>query len=361
MAQMIIIGSIGLDDISTPFGEIKNALGGSAIYASYAASFFGEFCNDKSHNLQSKLIHPEFSSSGNPHNMKVTENKSSIGLVAIAGEDLPKEHFELLRQRNIDLQGVTIHGKNFRWSGKYEFDMNQAHTLKTELNSLADFTADIPAEYKDAKYILLANNPPELQLKVIEQLRDPKFIVLDSMNLWIQIAKEKLIEIIKKVNVLVINDAEARMLFDTVNLAQAAKKALALGVQYCIIKKGEHGALLFAREFCGTAAKFSKPCNPDNENHNQNNNGNELHFNAPGYPLEVIKDPTGCGDCFAGGFIGYLAATDNLSFANIKKAVVYGSTIASFNAEDFSLERMKRLTLKEIDARYKEFERMRSF
>ena len=310
---MIIIGSIGLDDISTPFGEVKTVLGGSAIYASYAASFF-------TNSVENKI-------------------KIKLGIVAIAGEDFPKEQLQLLQQRNIDLNGLTIQGKNFRWSGKYEFDMNQAHTLKTELNSLADFEADLPEEYKNAQYILLANNPPMLQLKVIEQLAKPKFIVLDSMNLWIQTAKESLIKVIKRVDALVINDSEARMLFNTVNLVQAARQALLLGVQYCIIKKGEHGALLFAKDSAG----------------------NELHFNAPGYPLELIKDPTGCGDCFAGGFIGYLAATDDMSFANIKKAVVYGSTIASFNAEDFSLNRMKRLTSAEIDSRYKEFEKMRSF
>jgi ribokinase len=318
MADLIIIGSIGLDDISTPFGNVKNVLGGSAVYASYAASFFTQ----------------NFTQNNSNNNKQIKQ-----GIVAIAGEDLPIEHFELLRQKNIDTIGIIIQGKNFRWSGKYEFDMNQAHTLKTELNSLADFQAEIPESYKNAEFILLANNPPKLQLKVIEQLNAPKFIVVDSMNLWIQTAKESLLAVIKKANALVINDGEARMLFDTVSLVNAARQALSLGIQYCIIKKGEHGALLFAKDAAGK----------------------ELHFNAAGYPLEIIKDPTGCGDCFAGGFIGYLAATNNLSFANIKKAVVYGSAIASFNAEDFSLNRMKRLTSAEINSRYKEFEKLMSF
>ncbi len=332
MADMIIIGSIGLDDITTPFGTVTNAIGGSATYASYAASFF-------------------------------TERKIKLGLVAIAGQDLPTNYFDLLKNRNIDLTGVVIQGKNFRWSGKYEHDMQVAHTLKTELNSLMDFQAELPEEYKSAKYILLANNPPALQLKVLSQLKQPKFVMLDSMNLWIENQKEQLLEVIKKVDALVINDGEARMLFNTVNLVQAARQALKLGIKYCIIKKGEHGALLFAKE--------NKTENSDT--------AKEHHFSAPAYPLEVIKDPTGCGDCFAGGMLGYLASIDNNnnnnnisnnsnnSLSNIhflqqlKKAIIYGSVVASFNAEEFSLGKLQQISLVDIEKRYKEFEAMREF
>lgn len=299
MVELIIIGSIGLDDVKTPFGEKKAVLGGSAIYASFASSFF-----------------------------------TNPGVVSIAGKDFPEEHKKLLRDRDINIDGIEFKGKTFRWEGKYEYDMNEAKTLKTELNSLIEFSANLPEHYKDDKFLFLGNIDPILQLKVIEQATNPKFIAMDTMNFWISSKKETLIEVIKKVDLLLINDGEARQLFNTVNLLKAAKEALKLGPKYVIIKKGEHGALLFT----------------DN-----------THFNAPGYPLEVLKDPTGCGDSFAGGMMGYLAKTNNLSESNIRKAIIYGSVIASFNAEDFSLERQKRLTNDEIEERYKEFEKIRKF
>lgn len=299
MPRVIIVGTIGLDDVKTPFGEHKELLGGSGVYASFAASFF-----------------------------------TKVGLVSIAGEDFPYHHKEMLAKRNIDISGIEFKGNTFRWTGEYEYDMNEAKTLKTELNSLAHFKAQLPEHFKGNKYVFLANIDPELQLKVIEQIKEPKLVVMDTMNYWINTKKEKLIEVIKKVDILLLNDGEARQLFNTVNLLNAAKQALKLGPKYVIIKKGEHGALLFT---------------------------DDTHFNAPGYPLEILKDPTGCGDSFAGAMIGWLAKTNKISEANIRKAIIYGSVIASFNAEDFSLERQKRLTIEEIEQRYEEFEKIRAF
>ena len=299
MIKVIICGTIGLDDIKTPFGEIKNALGGSATYASIAASCFVE-----------------------------------VGMVSIAGKDLPSEHVEMLKNRKIDCDGVEFSGKNFRWSGEYHFDMNEAKTIKTELNSLLELKANLPENYKKKEFIFLANVDPELQIRVLDQITKPKLVVMDTMNFWIESKRERLLEAIKRVDVLMINDGEARELFNTVNLFDAAKKALTLGPKQVIIKKGEHGALLFSKNTV---------------------------FNAPGYPLEVIKDPTGCGDCFAGGFIGYLAATDDISESNMRKAVVYGSAIASFNAEDFSVNKVKKISREDIEKRYNEFKELRKF
>ncbi len=299
MTNLAIVGSVALDTVKTPFGERKEVLGGAATYASYAASFF-----------------------------------SKPGIVAVVGEDFPAEHLELLEKRGVDLSGVKKQGKTFRWSGSYEYDMNEAKTLKTELNSFESFKPELPESYKDAKYVFLANINPELQMNVLEQVRKPELVMLDTMNLWIETKKQELLEVVKKVDVLLLNDSEARQLFGTPSLVKAAAEALKLGPKQVIIKKGEHGALLFT---------------------------DRSHFSAPSYPLETIKDPTGCGDSFAGAMIGYLAKTGDISEKNIRKAIIYGSIVASFNAEDFSLERMKRLTNDEIEKRYKEFEMIKEF
>ena len=300
MIDVLIIGTIGYDTIETPFGKRTNVLGGSASYASIAASFFAK-----------------------------------PGMVAIVGDDFQKEHREFLESKNVSLHGLKqVHGKTFAWGGKYEFDMNEAKTAFTDLNTLLQFDAHVPEEYLDAKYIFLANTDPVLQMKVVEQLQQPTFIVMDTMNFWIQTKKDALLEVIKKVDVLLLNDSEARMLFQTVNLLKAAQEALKLGPKYIIIKKGEHGALLFS---------------------------DGKHFSAPGYPLEILKDPTGCGDSFAGGFIGYLAKNGKIEESALRKAIIYGSVIASYNAEDFSLERLKKLTQKEIEERYQEMKEIREF
>ena len=300
MVDLLIIGTVGYDNVETPFGKRMRALGGSASYASVAASFF-----------------------------------SKPGIVAIVGEDFEEQHKQLLLSKNISLHGLKqVSGKTFAWGGKYEYDMNEAKTEFTDLNTLLDFDAHVPDEFRNARFVFLANTDPVLQLKVIDQLKNPAFIVMDTMNFWIQTKKEDLLRVIAKVNVLLLNDGEARMLFGTVNLLQAAQQALKLGPQYVIIKKGEHGALLFS---------------------------DGKHFNAPGYPLEVIKDPTGCGDCFAGGFIGYIAKHGTVDERTLRKAIVYGSVVASFNAEDFSLDRISRLGHDEIEKRFGEMKEIREF
>ena len=299
MSEVLIIGTVALDTIETPFGKVERALGGSATYASFAASFF-----------------------------------SKPALISVVGNDFPKDYIELLKRKNIDLAGLKVTGKTFHWDGFYEYDMNEAKTRKTELNSLEHFSADVPQQYKDIKYVFLANIDPEQQLATLKQINNPDFVVLDTMNFWINSKKNFLMDAVKKVDVLLLNDAEARQLFSTVNLVNAANQALSLGPKAVIIKKGEHGALLFTKN---------------------------KHFNAPGYPLENIKDPTGCGDSFGGAFIGYLAKTRDLSEQNLRKAVVYGSVLASHNAEDFGLNRLRNLTMEDIEKRYKEFRDIREF
>ncbi|MBI2659193.1 bifunctional hydroxymethylpyrimidine kinase/phosphomethylpyrimidine kinase [Candidatus Woesearchaeota archaeon] len=299
MNDVLIIGTVAFDTIETPFGKVEKALGGSAAYASFAASLF-----------------------------------SKPALISVVGNDFPKEHIKLMKKKSINIEGLQITGKTFHWDGFYEYDMNEAKTRKTELNSLEHFKAEVPENYKDIKYIFLANIDPEQQLGVLRQMSKPKFVVLDTMNFWINSKKKSVIDAVKKADVLLLNDAEARQLFGTANLVNAANQALRLGPKAVIIKKGEHGALLFTKN---------------------------KHFNAPGYPLENIKDPTGCGDSFGGAFIGYLAKTKDLSESNFRKAVVYGSVVASHNAEDFGLNRLKRLTMNDIEKRYREFQDIREF
>ncbi|MBI2176719.1 sugar kinase [Candidatus Woesearchaeota archaeon] len=309
MANLVIVGSLALDTVKTPFGQVRDALGGAATYASYSASFFTK---------------------------PATATTGVVGVVGVVGNDFPKQHLQLLQQRGIDTSGVSVDktGNTFRWEGCYEYDMNEAKTVMTELGVFANFRPQLPDSYKSAEYVFLANIDPELQLKVLKQVRKPKLVLLDTMNYWIQNKKQLLLDVIKKVDVLLLNDSEARQLFETPNLVKAAATALKLGPKYIIIKKGEHGALLFS-------------------------DGN--HFSAPSYPLEAIKDPTGCGDSFAGALIGYLASKNSSSEKEIRKAIIYGSVVASFNAEDFSLERMKHIAAEDIEKRYEEFERIREF
>jgi len=296
--DVVICGSIGLDDITTPFGSVKAALGGSASFSAVAASYFAK-----------------------------------PGMISIAGTDFPEEYRKLLEDRGIDLTGVAIQGKNFRWQGSYEFDMNEAKTLGTELNSLAEFTAEVPTSYESAPVLLLANTDPEIQSNVAARLPNA-FTVLDTMNFWITSKQQELINAIALADVLVLNDAEARQLCDEVNLVKAAKQLRGMGPKYVIIKKGEHGALLFSDETC---------------------------FTAPGYPLEVLKDPTGAGDSFAGALAGYLATQPNRDEPTIRKAVIYGSTLASFCTEDFSTNKSAHLTHDQIEERYHAFKTLSHF
>lgn len=299
MVDVVVLGTIGLDDVETPFGTVDAVLGGSASYASTACSFFAK-----------------------------------PGVVSIVGEDFPKHHVAILDGKGINLDGVIRHGKTFRWAGLYEFDMNTAKTLRTELNCITEFSPVLPPVYRAAKFVFLGNLDPDVQMQVFKQLRSPDLVVMDTMNLWIEHKKEKLLEMISRVDLLLLNDGEARELFKTINLVTAAKKALSLGPRAVIIKKGEHGSLLFTKD---------------------------SHFSACGYPLEVVKDPTGCGDTFGGAFVGYLAKTRDVSEKNMRRAIVYGSVLASFNAEDFSLKRMEKLTHGEIEKRYEEMKGMREF
>lgn len=295
--DLVIVGTIGLDDVETPFGKVSSVLGGSGVYASKAASYF---------------VKPS--------------------LVSIVGRDLPKKDLELLS--GIDLSGVAKSDKTFRWSGFYEFDMNEAKTKKTELNALLKFDPVVPKNLCSAPFLFLGNIDPVLQLKVLTQMKNKPFVVLDTMNYWIESKAEDLMKVIKKVNAVVINEGEARQLFKTPNLIKAGRQILNLGPSFAIIKKGEHGALLFSA------------------------NG---FFSAPGYPLEEVKDPTGAGDSFAGGLVGYLAKTNDMTENNLRKAVIYGSVIASFCAEDFSLGYSQKVKFNDIEERYRVFEAIRRF
>ncbi|MEK6949287.1 MAG: PfkB family carbohydrate kinase [Nanoarchaeota archaeon] len=299
MVDLVIFGTVALDSLETPFGKADNVLGGSASYASIAASFF-----------------------------------SKPGILSIIGKDFPKEHLDFFNKRGIDTSGIIVGEKTFRWQGYYEYDMNEAKTLRTELNSLESYKVKVPESYKNVKYLFLGNMDPDLQLNVINSIKKPKLIVMDTMNFWIQNKKEQLFKTIKKADILVFNDGEARQLFNTPNLIKAANEALKLVSKAVIIKKGEHGALLFC---------------------------DKKHFSAPSYPLENIKDPTGCGDSFGGALAGYLAKTKDLSEKNLRKAVVYGSVVASYNAEDFSVGMLKRITSKDLEKRYNELKEIREF
>ncbi len=304
MVDMIIIGTVGLDTVETPFGKQEDILGGAATYASYAASFF---------------VKP--------------------GVVSIVGDDFPEEHLELLTDKGVDLAGIKKQGKTFKWSGYYEFDMNEAKTRTTDLNCLMGFDPVLPELYRHSKYVFLANIDPELQLKVVNQLtHEDAFIVMDTMNFWIESKKDQLMSVIEKASVLLINDAEARMLFKTPNLFQAARQALDLGLKAIVIKKGEHGALLFTKD-----------------------GKNTHYFNAPAYPLEVVRDPTGCGDTFGGTFTAYLAKSGNQGERNLRRAVVFATAMASINAEEFSLNKLKSVGLGEVEGRIRTLKTIREF
>lgn len=299
--NILVVGSVALDSVETPFGKAEEVLGGSATYFSAAASFFAD-----------------------------------VGLVAVVGDDFPDEHVSMLSQKGIDLDGLmkVAGGKTFRWSGRYEYDLNQAHTLSTELNVFSDFNPTIPEAYRDCPFVFLANIDPELQLKVLDQVRNPAFVACDTMNYWIEGKPDALRELLKRVDLFVINEAEAREFAGEPSLVGAARKILECGPSNLIIKRGEYGALMF--------------------------NGSSV-FSAPAYPLEEIYDPTGAGDSFAGGLMGYLANLQDTGEDNIRKGIIFGSVLASFNVEAFSLERLHRLSLDEIHSRYKEFKRLTHF
>ncbi|MGE5353967.1 MAG: PfkB family carbohydrate kinase [Acidobacteriota bacterium] len=293
---LLIVGSIALDTVATPFDRIDDALGGSAVYVSLAASYFS----------------------------------GPVYMVGVVGEDFDKEHIKLLEDHNIDLEGLKVvsGGKTFRWSGKYHYDLNVRDTLLTELNVFATFDPEIPDKYRKSRFVLLGNIDPELQLKVLDQMEKPGFVICDTMNFWIEGKKAELLKVLKRVDVLIINDSEARLLAQEPNLIKAARMIRAMGPKYLIIKKGEHGALLFSENTV---------------------------FSAPAYPLENIYDPTGAGDSFAGGFVGYLHKTQDIGIENLKRAVVFGSAMASFCVEKFSTKGLENLTYLQVHDRFREF------
>ena len=301
--SVITLGTMAFDAIETPFGKTDKIVGGSATYVAYSASH---------------LTQP-------------------IQQISIIGNDFPEEELNELKKRGVELTGVEIvpDQKSFFWSGKYHLDMNTRDTLITDLNVLADFNPKVPQEYQGADYLMLGNVMPKLQLTVIEQLKKrPKLIVLDTMNFWMETALEDLKKVLQKVDVLLINDSEARQLSGEYSLVKASKKILQMGPEFLIIKKGEHGALLFSR---------------DNV------------FVAPALPLEDVFDPTGAGDAFAGGFIGHISHTDNYSFENMKTAIIVGSAMASFCVEKFGPQRLKEISKEDIDARLQKFVQLINF
>ncbi len=303
MSKLLIVGTVAFDAIETPFGKTDKILGGAATYIGLSAANF---------NVDSAIV-------------------------SVVGEDFPQEYLDMLAARNIDISGIEIvkDGKTFFWSGKYHNDMNSRDTLATELNVLADFNPVVPENYKDAEIVMLGNLHPGVQMSVINQMTEkPKLIVLDTMNFWMDCAWDDLLAVIKKVDVITINDEEARQLSGEYSLVKAAQKIHEMGPEYVVIKKGEHGALIF-------------------------NEGNI--FFAPALPLEEVFDPTGAGDTFAGGFSGYIAKHEDISFESMKNAIIYGSNLASFCVEKFGTQRMESLTKEEITERLQQFKQLTQF
>ncbi|MGJ8734435.1 MAG: PfkB family carbohydrate kinase [Cellulophaga sp.] len=303
MSKLLIVGTVAFDAIETPFGKTDVILGGAATYIALAASQF----------------------------------KVNSAIVSVVGEDFPQEHLDLLKSKNVDLSALEVvkGGKTFFWKGKYHNDLNSRDTLATELNVLADFKPVVPESYKEADVVMLGNLHPSVQMSVIEQMtKKPKLIVLDTMNFWMDNALDELLNVIKHIDVITINDEEARQLTGEYSLVKAAAKIQTMGPKFVVIKKGEHGALLFK---------------------------DDKVFFAPALPLEEVFDPTGAGDTFAGGFSGYLAASGNISFDNLKSAIIHGSNLASFCVERFGTERMEKLEKTEVDKRLRQFAELTQF
>ena len=294
--SIVTVGTVAFDAIETPFGKTDKIVGGAATYIDWAASYF----------------------------------TSDINMVSVIGDDFDMDELRKLEARGVDTKGIDIKDgqKSFFWSGKYHMDMNSRDTLATELNVLLEFNPILPKDYQNHDILMLGNIDPTLQLSVIRQMDRPKLVVMDTMNFWMDTTPEQLNEVIKEVDVLTINDAEARQLSGEYSLVRAAKKILSMGPKFLVIKKGEHGALLF------------------HENH---------VFFAPALPLEEVFDPTGAGDTFAGGFVGWIARTKDISFDNMKRAIIYGSAMASFCVEKFGTERLQNLTQEEINERVQDF------
>jgi len=298
--SLLVVGSVALDSVATPFGEVNETLGGSACYFSTSASFF-----------------------------------SDVQLVAVVGEDFPQEHIDFLAGRQVDLSGLQrSSGETFRWKGRYEYDLNEAHTLDTRLNVFEQFQPQLSEAHREAEYVFLANIDPELQLDVLKQVKQPKLVACDTMNFWIEGKRDALIKTLAHVDILIINEAEVRQLANEANLIKAAEVVRSFGPQTLVVKRGEYGVLMFSEHSV---------------------------FAAPAYPLESVFDPTGAGDTFAGGFFGYLASTRNADEASLRRATVFGTVMASFTVEKFSLDRLRELKLPEIEQRYKHLQAMTEF
>ncbi|MFV9483616.1 PfkB family carbohydrate kinase [Christiangramia sp. ASW11-125] len=302
MSKLLIVGTVAFDAIETPFGKTDKILGGAGTYIGLSAANFD----------------------------------IDSAVVSVVGDDFPHEYLDLMKNNNIDIEGIEVvkGGKTFFWSGRYHNDLNSRDTLDTQLNVLADFNPVVPNNYKDSEYVMLGNLHPLVQLSVLEQVEKPKLVVLDTMNFWMDNTPQDLDKVIAKVDVITINDEEARQLSGEYSLVKAARKIAEMGPKYIVIKKGEHGALLFHEDQI---------------------------FHAPALPLEEVFDPTGAGDTFAGGFIGYLARTNDISFENMKNAVIYGSNLASFCVEKFGTERMQKLSREEVNERLHDFKKLTHF
>lgn len=298
--SILVVGSVAFDSVKTPFGEVKDVLGGSATYFSVAASFF-----------------------------------SPVKLVAVIGDDFRDEHLEVFRKYSVDIEGLKrMSGGTFRWSGEYGFALNEAKTLATQLNVFEHFQPEIPETYRHSEYVFLGNIDPILQREVLQQVDKPKLVACDTMNYWIQSKPAELRKTLALVDILIINDSEARMMTNQPNLTKAAREIRSWGPKALVVKKGEYGVAMFM---------------------------NGSIFGAPAFPLEEVFDPTGAGDSFAGGFVGYLAKAGRFDEATIRRAVIYGSVMASFNVEDFSLNRLKELSPSEIQQRYRAFKQLTHF
>ncbi|MBQ0907580.1 bifunctional hydroxymethylpyrimidine kinase/phosphomethylpyrimidine kinase [Flavobacterium sp. F-328] len=303
MNKLLIVGTVAFDAIETPFGKTDKILGGAGTYIGLSASFF---------NVQSAIV-------------------------SVVGDDFPQEYLDLLTARNIDISGLEVvpGGKTFFWSGRYHNDLNSRDTLDTQLNVLADFQPKVPQDFKNAEIVMLGNLHPLVQSSVLDQMEtQPKLVVLDTMNFWMDCALPELLDVIKRVDVITINDEEARQLSGEYSLVKAAAKIHTMGPKYVVIKKGEHGALIF--------------------------HDKEIFF-APALPLEEVFDPTGAGDTFAGGFAGYLTQSENISFENMKNAIIHGSNLASFCVEKFGTERMLALNKEEVVSRLQQFKSLTQF
>jgi sugar/nucleoside kinase (ribokinase family) len=300
MGKLLVVGSVALDTVKTPFGEVTEVLGGSATYFATAASYF-----------------------------------TTVDLIAVVGEDFPEQHVSFLKSRKIDLTGLERRpGATFRWKGAYSHQLNEAQTLDTRLNVFETFRPKIPAQYSSPDVLFLGNIDPNLQLDVLQQVKRPALVACDTMNFWINGKRDALWNVLQHIDILIINDGEARALGEDTNLVKVAKKILAQGPKHLIVKRGEYGVLMF---------------------------NDKQVFGAPAFPLDDVRDPTGAGDTFAGGFLGYLAATGNRSSEAMRQAIIFGSVMASFTVEAFSLDRLRILDYKEIEARFKEFKRLTHF